>query len=257
MLGYPFFRASIVSLAIISFIVVVLSFKLGVYDDFSDILVEAHGLIFDIVIFGILLQLFIIRRDRKERIRRYKDNIEDYNSLKTEESKTIIMSNVKKLLSEGVSDLFLMNSYLPSSTFSHDNFSETMFIESDLNNTRFHGKYNKCSFALADMHESELINCTLKDTLFTETNLRNTTFSHCKVLKGHFYKANLENATFYFCDLKDCFFDKANIKNTKFAFADGLKAENLINCINIEFAILPDGMKEEIEALSKKRHSNS
>ena len=55
-----------------------------------------------------------------------------------------------------------------------------------------------------------------------------------------------------FAEVVNQLINKANIKNTQFAFPTGLKAENLINCINIESAILPDGMKEEIVTLSKK-----
>ncbi len=46
--------------------------------NWEDVLVEAHGLLFDIILFGIILTVFSQRIDKKMKILRCHEEIEDF-----------------------------------------------------------------------------------------------------------------------------------------------------------------------------------
>jgi pilus assembly protein TadC len=44
----------------------------------ANLLVEAHGLLFDLLLFGIIFAAFSIFTERRQKIERYKEEIDDY-----------------------------------------------------------------------------------------------------------------------------------------------------------------------------------
>ncbi|MBK8486132.1 MAG: hypothetical protein IPO86_12855 [Saprospiraceae bacterium] len=76
-----------------------------------DIKVEAHGLFYDLIIFGILLSLYDKVKSKSERIQRLKDEINDYKGWYENEAKHRIVGNIKRLIEEGERKLSLNDTF--------------------------------------------------------------------------------------------------------------------------------------------------
>jgi len=47
-------------------------------ENWRDVIVEAHGLLFDLVLFGIILTSYYIKTNKKQQVNRLQEEIEDY-----------------------------------------------------------------------------------------------------------------------------------------------------------------------------------
>ena len=89
----------------------------------NGVLVEAHGLLMDILVFGCLLVWFTHRRETRERIRRYKEELEDYRTWGDEEGVRRKAGIIKRLNEYQSGSLFLQVAQLGSANLSKANLS--------------------------------------------------------------------------------------------------------------------------------------
>ncbi|MBK8195657.1 MAG: pentapeptide repeat-containing protein, partial [Lewinellaceae bacterium] len=75
-------------------------------------LVEAHGLFYDLIIFGVLLSVYDALRGRRERITRYQDEIDNYRGWDEKEASYRIVGIIRRLNKDGISNINLSNCYL-------------------------------------------------------------------------------------------------------------------------------------------------
>jgi uncharacterized protein YjbI with pentapeptide repeats len=69
--------------------------------------IEAWGTVFDIVVVGIILSLFANWRERKERVERYLEEIDDFKKWDCEEARLRIAGNIRRLAKLGVTNMDL------------------------------------------------------------------------------------------------------------------------------------------------------
>jgi hypothetical protein len=86
--------------------------------NWHDILVEAHGLVFNLIVFGLIITIFEYFRAKRENIKRYQENIQDYSGWKNEEAKHLIVSNINRLYDLGIRQFYLSGSYLKGANLS-------------------------------------------------------------------------------------------------------------------------------------------
>jgi hypothetical protein len=199
-----------VIIAILSLIfIAILDFKDSEFN-WHDILVEAHGLIFDLFIFGLLITVFDFVRTRREKRQRYSEEIEDLIGWKSEEAKVKILAKVKRLYDLGQRRFFLSNSYLKCANLSDYDLTDSVivltnlkkgsFIRGNLKNVQLTAsKLNKVYFTSANLENTDLSNSICNGAFFTATDLINTKFKRADLRKasfvGCYYKnVNLENA---------------------------------------------------------------
>src|SRR5690606_5505771 len=95
----PLLTSSLV-LLVVTILVLGLSMQYYVrdFDTFiQQVLAEAHGMIFDIAVIGILLFWLNQNGDRRQRIRTYKDEIDDFRLWESEEAAFRTVGNIKRL----------------------------------------------------------------------------------------------------------------------------------------------------------------
>lgn len=199
-----------VIIAILSLIfITILDFKDTEFN-WHDILVEAHGLIFDLFIFGLLITGFDFIRTRREKRVRYNEEIEDLKGWKSEEAKVKILANIKRLCDLGQRTFFLSGSYLKCANLSEydltgsvivlTNLKRGSFVRSNLKNVQLTAsKLNKVYFTSANLENTDLSNSNCKGAFFTAVNLENTSFKQADLRKASFIgcyyeNVNLENA---------------------------------------------------------------
>jgi BTB/POZ domain-containing protein KCTD9 len=195
---------SFLVLILISLFVFGLSFPFYRNDFWSfyeNVLVEAHGMIFDIAIIGILLFWLNQNGARLQRIRTYRDEIDDFRLWRSEEAAFRTVGNIKRLNRHGITEINLVNCYLSRTNLTHSKLGN-----SNLNN--------------ADLSHSILTECDLENARLNQTNMENSNLNRVKFLKAYASGANFKDAILIQANLQQAFLIKANFSNAYLMEAD-------------------------------------
>jgi len=227
---------SAVTIAFIVFILSAITVKAVslIYYDYWDpefwknIRVEAHGMLFDILVIGVLILFLNRRAEKRIENQRYLDEIDDFRGWKSDEAAHRIAGNIKRLNRNGYKGkIILANCYLPSI---------------DLYNANLKGA-NLCS---ADLRESLLNGANLFNASLTSAILIETQFKRAILIKAALYeavltKANLEDAQLIGANLEYAIIDGACLQKAILIEADltfaNLKGSFLQDA-DLEFAVL-------------------
>ena len=121
----PLLTSTIV-LVLVTILVLSLSMRyyLRDFDSFiQQVLAEAHGMIFDIAVIGILIFWLNQNGEIKQRIRTYKDEIDDFRLWESEEAAFRTVGNIKRLNRHKIHEINLVNCYLPRTNLNYANLS--------------------------------------------------------------------------------------------------------------------------------------
>lgn len=102
-------------LVLITILVLSLSLKYYLYDFdafWAQVLAEAHGMIFDIAVIGILIFWLNENGQIRQRIRFYKDEIDDFRLWESEEAAFRTVGNIKRLNRHNIHEINLVNCFL-------------------------------------------------------------------------------------------------------------------------------------------------
>ena len=180
-------------------------------DQFSwhDIIVEFHGLIFDLVVLGILLTIYENINDKKEKINRYSEEIDDFRHWKSDEAKFRIIGNIKRLYDLGVTKFNLMNCYLKDGDLQEYNFTGSNFYFANLaGSSLIRSNLTNCQIGICDLSRTHLVGTT-----FLNADLNHSLFNHAIITQCNFTNANLKNADFENSTINKSIFDNADMSN--------------------------------------------
>ena len=168
----------------------------GVRQDFwPGLFVEFGGAIFDLLIFGILIAIFLDIRERRQLIRRYEEEIDDFKTWDSEEARHRIAGNLRRLQKLGKSDI----------DFRGVELSRFSFNRRDIKNIRgsvfFDGHYFR-------RHRAS--SAVLEDVDFVDTDCREVIFCQPSMFPGFVGK----NLSFNHADLRGAKFDGADLSWT-------------------------------------------
>ncbi len=124
---------------------------------YENILVEAHGMLFDIVIIGILVTWVNSRAERNRTIQRYQDEIDDFLGWEADEASHRIAGNIRRLSRSGITSIYLGRAYLV----------HAYLVETDLTGANLTG----ANMAGASLVGATLCNASLRDANLAGTNL--------------------------------------------------------------------------------------
>ncbi len=231
-----------------------LNFYLKDYDNFlREVLAEAHGMIFDIAIIGILIYWLNQRGETRQRIKTYKDEIDDFRLWESEEAAFRTAGNIKRLNRHKIYDLNLVNCYLAkanlnyvvltSSNLNYANLMNTNLIDANLENAR--------------LNQTRFENCNLNRANFSESYANGANFNDANLIKSKFknaflIKANFRNAFLMEADLSGCYLTGADFTNANLYKADlrntkGISIEQLLQVKTLYLAKFDDDIVEILE----------
>ena len=182
-------RISIEVLFWAAFLVMGLSF--GFYlvrgiDFWGAILVEAHGMLLNIFVFGILLIMLNKKRSKRSSIEKYKDEIDDFRDWHTEEAAFRIRGNIRRLNQRGVHKIDLRRCFLQNmdltgvdlrgSKFSGATLTNAILRDADLRETSL----DKCNLEGADVTNADISGASLQYSIGLTTEQLTTV----KALEG-------------------------------------------------------------------------
>lgn len=253
---YPVLTSWLVLLAL-ALIVFGLSYSYYVEDYYNfvgQVLAEAHGMLFDIAVIGILIYWLNENGQKRMRIRTYLDEIEDFRMWESEEAAFRTAGNIKRLNRYRKHKLDLVNCYLTRTNLSNVNLKS-----SNLNSANItHSNLIQCNLENARMNQTDFEGSNLNQVNLCRSYASGANFANTFLIKSNLegsflIKANFENALLTEANLQGSVLMGANLKNANLLKADlrgveGLTIEQLLEAKTFQNARLDDSLREQLMA---------
>ncbi|MCB0565405.1 MAG: pentapeptide repeat-containing protein [Phaeodactylibacter sp.] len=230
--------------------------NLGLYnkpDFWENILVESHGMLLDLFIIGVFIFWLQRRsadgREKKLRIKRYEEQLEDYRGWTENEAAYRVAGVIRRLEDEGVEGIKFdrlhlgkcpieivkkavkVNTHimLQGADLAHANLQEAnlwgaYLQEADLVQAKLQGaflanaKLQKANLLFVNLHGANLKYANLQKAKLVGTNLQEANLGYAnlqeaKLAGANLQEANLDNANLHGANLKDANLHGANLEN--------------------------------------------
>lgn len=251
----PLLTSTIV-LILVTVLVIGLSlpYYLHDFDAFIEqVLAEAHGMIFDIAVIGILIFWLNQNGEVRQRIRTYKDEIDDFRLWASDEAAFRTVGNIKRLNRHKIHEVNLVNCHLPRTNLNYVNLcgsnlnsadvSQSTLIEANLENARL----NQTNF-----ENSNLNQVNLKGAYASGANFKDSFMIKARFEGAFLIKANFRNAFLMEADLQNCYVMGADFENASLYKADlrgakGLTVEQLSKVKTLYLAKFDEEILQQVK----------
>ena len=231
-----------------------LSYYINEFDTFiQQVLAEAHGMIFDIAVIGILIFWLNQNGEIRRRIRTYKDEIDDFRLWESEEAAFRTVGNIKRLNRHRIHEINLVNCHLPRTNLNYANLagsnansaniSQSSLIESNLENARL----NQTNFENSNLNQANLKGAYASGANFKDAFLIKAHFENAFLIKANFNNAFLMEANLQNCYLMGADFENASLYKADLRGAKGLTVEQLSKVKTLYLARFDDEILEQIK----------
>ena len=231
-----------------------LSYYINEFDTFIvQVLAEAHGMIFDIAVIGILIFWLNQNGEIRRRIRTYKDEIDDFRLWESEEAAFRTVGNIKRLNRHKIHEINLVNCHLPRTNLNYANLagsnansaniSQSSLIESNLENARL----NQTNFENSNLNQANLTGAYASGANFKDAFLIKAHFENAFLIKANFNNAFLMEANLQNCYLMGADFENASLYKADLRGAKGLTVEQLSKVKTLYLARFDDEILEQIK----------
>lgn len=209
-------------------------------DAWDNIIVESHGLLFDMIVLGILLSSYERIKERQKKaeekeltIKRYLEELDDFLPWGSDEAKFRIRGLIQRLNKEGFSAIELKyvelkGIELPRVQFNGANLLKTNFSGATLTDANFEDATIFSSYfqtenpkVEAKMRGAKFINATVNDCNFEKAVLTNADFTNAKLTNSDFRGADIRGAVFLNTKFDDTKFDGAEVDKNFLENLDG------------------------------------
>lgn len=246
------------SLVLLIVTIIVLGASLQYYlHDFEafipQILAEAHGMIFDIAVIGILIFWLNQNGEIRQRIRTYKDEIDDFRLWESEEAAFRTVGNIKRLNRHKIHEINLVNCHLPrtnlnyvnlsGSNLNSSNVSHSSLIESNLENARL----NQTNLESSNLNQANLRGAYASGANFKDSFLIKANFDGAFLIKANFSNAFLMEANLQNCYVMGADFENASLYKADLRGAKGLSIEQLAKVKTLYLAKFDDEILEQLK----------
>jgi uncharacterized protein YjbI with pentapeptide repeats len=253
----PILTSSLV-LVLVAILVLGLSarYYLNDFDAFwAQILAEAHGMIFDIAVIGILIFWLNQNGEMRQRIRMYKDEIDDFRLWESEEAAFRTVGNIKRLNRHKINEINLVNSYLAKTNLNYvnlkgsnlnsANISNSSLIETNLENTRL----NQTNFENSNLNQANLKGAYVSGANLKDAYLIKADFEGAFLIKTNFKNAYLMEANLKNSYLMGADFENSSLYKADFRGAKGLTIEQLAKAKTLYLAKFDDELMQQVKAM--------
>ena len=252
----PLLTSSLV-LLIVTIVVLGLSsrYYLEDFDTFiPQVLAEAHGMIFDIAVIGILIFWLNHNGEIRQRIRTYKDEIDDFRLWESEEAAFRTVGNIKRLNRHKIHEINLVNCYLPrtnlnyvnlaGSNLNSSNVTQSSLIECNFENARL----NQTNFETSNLNQANLKGAYASGANFKDAFLIKTSFDGAFLIKANFRNAFLMEANLQNCYVMGADFENASLYKADLRGAKGLSIDQLAKAKTLYLAKFDEEILNQIKA---------
>ena len=223
---------------------------------YGQVLAEAHGMIFDIAVIGILIFWLNKTGEKRSRIRSYKDEIDDFRLWESQEAAFRTVGNIKRLNRHKLYGINLAHSYLVKT-----NLNYVKLIGANLNYANlFNSALIDVNFEGARLNQTNFENCNMNQSLFRKAYANGAIFKDTYLIKADFeksflIKADFRNAFLMEANLQGAYLTGADLTNANLYKADlrgakGLTIEALASAKTLYLA----KFDEEIQQMIQEDH---
>jgi uncharacterized protein YjbI with pentapeptide repeats len=168
--------------------------------NWHDVIVESHGVFFDLIVFGFLISIYEALKKKTENIKRFQEEIEDFRGWHQPEVAYRIAGAIKRLNALNVRNINLTNCYLNNARL-----QDIKLKGAQLHSTLLEGAF--------------LPNSDLREVDFTNAKLGNAQLQHAKLQRANFQGAQLEYTDLTSANLTNAIFRHANLRNAKLVYS--------------------------------------
>jgi uncharacterized protein YjbI with pentapeptide repeats len=243
-------------LVLVTILVLALSLRYYIndFDGFiPQILAEAHGMIFDIAVIGILIFWLNQNGEMRQRIRTYRDEIDDFRLWESEEAAFRTVGNIKRLNRHKIYEINLVNCFLSrtnlnyvnlkGSNLNSANISQSSLIEANLENTRL----NQTNLENSNLNQVDLKGAYASGANFKDAFLIKAQFEGAFLIKANFNNAYLMEANLCNCYLMGADFENASLYKADLRGAKGITVEQLAKAKTLYLAKFDDEILEQVQ----------
>ncbi|MFN0034656.1 MAG: pentapeptide repeat-containing protein [Saprospiraceae bacterium] len=198
-----------------------LNFRDGANFSWHDLLVEANGMVFDLFVFGILLSVYEALKEKKEKIARLHEEIDDYRGWDEKEAMYRIVGAVRRLNKLKVSKMVLAMCYLKGAQLSNANLRESNLQTANLREAFLQlADFSHAHLSHADFRQAELNGANFQGADLSWTKLQGANF-HSGITKFehhedgtvliHTQNTNLQGVNFKGALVDKDWFDKLEV----------------------------------------------
>ncbi|WP_405566310.1 pentapeptide repeat-containing protein [Polaribacter sp. Asnod6-C07] len=175
--------------------------------NFHDILVEFHGLFFDLIVFGIILTVYENFDNKRSLIEYYNSLLIDLREWNDDKNGVKIFKILEELNKLGAKKINISESYLNSnfdfsklrnlkgSSFKMSNLMNSKFIGNDLRDSTFVlTRLDKSYFENVNFENSRISSCNMGNAKFLNVNFKNVVFTSSIFANTEFMNCNFLNA---------------------------------------------------------------
>ena len=207
--------ASFVAFVLASAVVIGLtSFKYGYDGDFyKNILVEAHGMLLDILVIGIFI--FALHKLGEKRLdnKRYHDEIDDFKFWESEEAKFRIIGNIKRLNRNDITNIDISYCYLKNAELGGVQLQGADLLKINLQGaTLFGSNLQQTDLGFANLQEANLGQANLQEADLSKADIQKAVLVEANLQGANLMEANLEEADIGFANLKKSNLEDANLQ---------------------------------------------
>lgn len=224
-------------------------------DFLEGVLVEMVGMLFDIIILFVLVNIISQRGEKRKRIEFLENQLDDFRGWDGDEAAFRVAGIIQRLGKEGVENYNLKYLHLGkcSKKIILKALKNDMRLASlkfaDLRNTNLRNIFfirvslERANFSKAifekrvNIYNSQLSyidfsEANIEGIKFSNANLTNANFDRCLMKSSSLHKANLTDANFRGADLRNSDLSKTNLERTVFANSD-LRGVNFQGAMNL------------------------
>lgn len=205
-------------------IIVVVGLSRHFYDAsfLREIVVEAHGLLMDILVFGIFLLWLNKKKEDRMSIQKYHEEIDDFRGWESEAASRRIRGNIRRLNKKGFSQIDLGKCYLRGVDLREVNLRNAILRKVDLEKAQLEG---------ADLRHADMEGANLKGANLQQAYLRGAGLQGVDLRGANLQGGNLEAADMWDANLQGADLRLANLQNSNmegvFMWGANLQGANL------------------------------
>ncbi|MGI9543095.1 MAG: pentapeptide repeat-containing protein [Cyclobacteriaceae bacterium] len=222
---------------------------------FQQILVEAHGMLFDVAIIGILIFWLNKIGEQRLRIKTYQDEIDDFRLWESDEAAFRTVGNIKRLNQHKIYDINLVNCYLSKTNLSHVVLSGSNINSCNLSHANLVGanlegaRLNQTNLENAQCNKVNFKNSYASGANFRDAVLIKTNFENAFLIKADFQNAFLMEADLRGCHLTGAHFKNANLYKADLREVEGLNLKSLCKAKTLYLAKFDKEVTEKLKAM--------
>lgn len=225
---------------------------LGEETFYSGLITNLFSSAVDFLVFSIAMYFLLAKHDVLEKIRLYKDHIDDSRFLYTDEAAFRNAANIRRLQALGVNSLDLSKCTLKSTKIKRLEFADSRLMGACLDQTNLDGS----TFVNVNFKGASAQGASMNNVRVTDGGFKNFDFEHGQMIgalitDSDFTKSNLSYVNFKATKFVNCDFLHATLTGCSLERADlrgaaNLTVSQLLQCGSIKYAHLDECLADSI-----------